>query len=449
MRGNIGLVVGRKGSGKTALFRQGEELFSKFGLGDVNLIRLNMDDLSWAAFADFKKLGLSKEHAATVSWQLALLLQLSARIVSEDSTRWSREARHDADVLRKFISDNFGEVTPSLAKSSKLIGQFGGLKVGAFGVTLETSFRESKERPIELVPSLTDAITQHLVAPLSEGAWAILLDKLDDSWDGSPDMKALLVGLLKAVKRINDDFGIENEPLRGVRAIAFLRSDINDALDFDEIDKHRSSTLEISWDHERLAEMMQNRLGETSLASIFESDTNQRKGRIPKGSFNYLVSRTFMRPRDLIQFLDRIQKAAPNAQIINREIVEVAERGYSRDKVSDLRNEYRLGAPWIEGVLSALRQGPNKYDSKSELESRIEEKIDFTRLPEDKQSADALIEWMIEISLLGAALRRTQTETIRFQCEGDPVSLEQDSTAWVHPALFAGLSLFEPRAVRQ
>lgn len=445
---NIGLVLGRKGSGKTALFRQAEELLDRFGKSQVKVIRLNMDDLAWAAFSDFKSLGLSVEHAATVAWQLALLLQLSAHVAAEPHSHWSRNARGDADVLRAFVRDNFGELTPDLTKSSKLIGQVQSLKVGAFGAAIESSFKTGGETR-ELAPAITDALSGHLYAPLQDSAWLILLDQLDESWDGSDDKRELLVGLLKAVKRINDDFGWQHDPLRGVRALAFLRTDIHDSLSFDDKDKHRGSRIEIKWTHDQLREMLQTRIGDEGLDAIFESRTTQRKGRIPKGSFNYLASRTFMRPRDLIQFLIEIQNSFPEDVVIGKRVVVGAEKTYSRDKVDDLGNEYRKAAPWVDVALAAMKQGPNKFESRADLESHLAPKIQQSALESTGiDDVGSLVDWMIETSILGAALRKTATETIRFRCEGDSVSLEGDSTAWVHPALFSGLSLFEPRAAR-
>lgn len=446
----VGLVLGRKGSGKTAIFRLAETLLERHGMTEVSVIRLNMDDHAWAAFKDFKNLGLSEEHAATSSWHLALLLQLAANIVADTKANWSRQAKSDIAVLRRFIEDNFGEISPQLSKSSKLIGQVNSLKVGAFGAGIEASFAAPGSAPRELAPALTDALSQHLIAPLQDSAWLLLLDQLDETWDGSAEKKALLVGLMKAVKRVNDDFDWRRDPVRGARAVAFLRTDIHEALQFDDKDKHRDMAVEISWTHEQLREMLQTRLGsDVPVSTLFETEATRRKGRIPHGSFNYLVSRTFMRPRDLIQFLTLIRNTAPDNGRITREVVDKTEPTYSRAKVDDLRNEYRRAAPWVADALDALKQGPNKFESRLELEERLAEKIDVDHLKAiGGRSIQELIDWMIEVSILGAALRKTATETTRFRCEGDDVSLEGDSTAWVHPALFRGLSLYEPRAAR-
>ncbi|WP_400994813.1 P-loop ATPase, Sll1717 family [Agromyces sp. GXQ0307] len=443
----IGLVVGRKGSGKTALFRGGEELFKKYNR-PANVIRLDMNDLTWGAFADYKNLGLTAEHAATAAWHLALLVQVAAQVVAADYKHWSRESQPDVAVLTTFIRDNFGDITPSLAKSSALIGQISGLKIGAFGASLEASFRgEPSAR--EIAPALSDAIAQHLIAPMNDSPWIILVDKVDDAWDASQDKKSLIVGLIKAVKRINDDFGWRDEPFRGLRAIAFLRTDIYDVLAFDDKDKHRASTIQISWRHEELREMLQRRLGENlELDDIFETRTQQRGGRIPIGSFNYLVSRTFMRPRDLIQFLSEIQTAAPDAEKIRRGAVQAAEVEYSKNKVDDLLNEYRRAAPWVEDAFNALRFGPTKYGSRSEVLSRLSD-IDTAQLQSrGMRGLEELADWMVEESVLGSSLRQGVNAPRQFRCEGAQVQLREDRPAWVHPALVLGLALTEPRAAR-
>lgn len=447
---NVGLVLGRKGSGKTAIFRQTEELLKEFGYAHVQVVRLNMDDHAWAAFKGFQSLGLSREHAATVSWQLALLLQLASAMVVDTDRPWSVGAQADLQVLRRFIEDNFGEFTPSLSKSKKLIGQFSGLKVGAFGLELEAQFSGADGGPPELVPALTDAISQHLVRPLMESAWLTVLDQLDESWDGTQDKKDLLIGLLKAVKRMNDDFKWRGSPASGARAVAFLRTDIHEALTFDDSDKHHDSIEEIGWDHAQLRQMLQQRLEPVQVDDIFESATTQKKGRVAKGSFNYFVSRTFMRPRDLIQFLGAAQRVAADEPMITRDIAIDAEQTYSRTKVSDLRNEYRRGAPWTDAALDALKQGPNKFDTRHELESWLKERIDSSVFDDPRmRSVQDLVEWLTDISVLGAAPRVVATETIQFRCEGKQVSLGGDTTTWIHPALFLGLYLFEPRVSRQ
>ncbi len=452
VRERIGLVLGRKGSGKTALFRQTEELLSRQGLSDVRVLRLNMDDHAWAAFQDFKSLGLSEEHAATVSWQLALLLQICIAVAQEPSATWSRDAHADVQVLTQFVRDNFGEISPNLAKSSRLIGQLGSLKVGAFGAGLEATFESDAVQKRDLVPGLTDAISQRLVAPMHDTGWMVVLDQLDESWDGSEDKKSLLVGLLKAVKRINDDFGWRGEAseVRGIRALAFLRTDIHESLRFDDKDKLRDTAIEINWSHDQLKSMLQERFGSVQVDDIFDSKTSQRKGRIPKGSFNYIASRTFMRPRDLLQFLIRIKNAEPDAEKVTKRIVEANEADYSRDKLDDVRQEYRRGAPWVDLALDALKQGPNKFESRTELEARLESRIDRDKLADSGMpSIRDLVEWLTEASILGAARRQIATETIVFRCEGQSVSLEGDSTAWVHPSLFLGLNLSEPRTTRK
>lgn len=345
------------------------------------------------------------------------------------------------------MKTNFGDLKADLKKSGKLIGHFSGLQVSAFGVGFEAQF-DKQAKAHELVPSLTEAITKHLRAPLQEFTLMVSLDQLDESWDGSQDKKDLLVGLVKGVKRVNDQFGWSDPPIKGVRVVAFLRTDIYESLAFDDKDKVRDSIIEISWNHAGLSELLQQRLGQVALPSLFDSQTSQKKGRIPKGSFNYLVSRTFMRPRDLLQFLTKLQFAEPNATVVTKALVEAVEPTYSREKVDDLSQEYRRGAPWVDAALGGLKQGPNKYESRMELEGRLAERVSSSDLRSWSMEVSDLVEWMTEASILGAAPRTVKTETIRFRCEGEPVSLEGDSTAWVHPALFKGLALSEPRATR-
>ena len=114
------------------------------------------------------------------------------------------------------------------------------------------------------------------------------LDRLDDAWDGSEESKSLLVGLLKAAKDLNDRFraGVAT----GSRVVIFLRTDIYDALSFDDKDKHRPFEQRIVWTPELLLDLVDRRLPTgTGIDSVFGTE-KMRGGTTP---FDYIIRRTF------------------------------------------------------------------------------------------------------------------------------------------------------------
>lgn len=72
--------------------------------------------------------------------------------------------------------------------------------------------------------------------------------------------------------------------------------------------------------------------------------------------FNYIVKRTFLRPREVIQFLQECQTRSPSdATYISKDIIWNAEERYSSWKVEDLKQEYRRVFPHFGDLLKALR----------------------------------------------------------------------------------------------
>ncbi len=97
-------------------------------------------------------------------------------------------------------------------------------------------------------------------------------------------------------------------------------------------------------------------------------------------------------------------------------------------------------------VLGEVERWPARRDLKTRPMEQL--KPEVFENPKMRLVHD-MVEWSTDISVLGAAPRTLATETIQFRCEGKQVSLGGDTTTWVHPELFLGPSLYEPRAPRQ
>ena len=156
---------------------------------------------------------------------------------------------------------------------------------------------------------------------------------------------------MKASKELNDRFGASEDD-SGLRVNVFLRSDIYDDLRFDDKDKHRATEEHILWKPELLREMVERRLPkDVSVDELFEP--GEMRG--SKAPFDYIVKRTFLRPREVLQFLDECLRKAPrDAIVITKENVRAAEERYSSWKVADLKQEFAKVFPDLTVYLSAF-----------------------------------------------------------------------------------------------
>jgi len=268
LAGTKSLFLGRKGSGKSAMFTQLPRLYGELGKGEV-VLSLTPDEYAWAALKSYEEQGLMAEQAHTNAWRLSILIELAAHLTSL-KREWSPAAVAARDRIAKFVDDNFGS-TVSIAKTaSSLLKGLEKFNFSAFGFGIGIDRTVRSEHP-QMTPAATKALMDELQPLLDEQSVVIAFDRLDDSWDGSGESKNLIVGLLKASKDLNDAARRAGGIAPPLRVIVFLRSDIYETLQFDDKDKHRVSEQFILWRVAELEAMLEARLPTgVTVPEIFE-----------------------------------------------------------------------------------------------------------------------------------------------------------------------------------
>ncbi len=374
------------------------------------------------------------EHAHTNAWKFTLIVEVTAALLAVDEA-WRGEAQNAITVLRKFLVDNFGQVNPGLLKSaSSILKGMNSFNLSAFGFGIGVD----RDQPqMMLTPAVISQLVDLLESVVRQRDVVVALDRLDDSWDGSEESKSLLIGLLKASKDLNDRLGGRGgQP--GLRVDVFLRSDIYDELHFDDKDKHRQLEESVIWSPDLLREMVSRRLPpDVSVDELFES--GDMRGSI--SPFNYIVKRTFLRPREVLQFLDECQrKAAPGATEITKDDIRAAEERYSKWKVDDLRQEFEKTFPDFGRLLECLRQQVHRYDSLAELEGVLRERDPALV---EEHGTRRLIEILFDYSVIG--IRIANQGSTRFKAEDSELMLPSSGAAYVHQSLYKGLAIRETR----
>ena len=356
--------LGSKGSGKSALFSQLDRLFIETGHETLIVRKMTPDQYAWNALRQYKEQGLSSEQAHTNAWKFSIAIEAAGSLaVMHDESISSESAREARQLLASFIHQNYGNADPTLISTAthllKGIKSFN-LEAFGFGVGFE---QHDREQP--LTPLVIESLLETISVVTSEIGLVVTFDKLDDSWDGSEESKFVLIGLLKAAKEINDKYA-RGVPPSGLSIIVFLRTDIYEGLRFDDKDKHRALEQHIVWNADLLRTMINERLtAGLKVDDLFEP--GEMRGSILP--FNYIVKRTFLRPREVIQFLNEcIHRAGEESTEIKKDQVREAEERYSYWKVDDIKQEYRRLYPEFENLIEALRQGTHRYDSLDEFE---------------------------------------------------------------------------------
>jgi hypothetical protein len=176
----------------------------------------------------------------------------------------------------------------------------------------------------------------------------ILVDELDQGWDNSVHSNRFIGSLLQAAVRI------QRMNLR-TKVVVFIRSEIFDLVkyDIDQLDKLRSSIEILRWAPDELGGMILKRIDYCMGTHIddIEKDRALLSYIFPEScrgmpGFEYLVSRTTRRPREVLQFLRHAHQlaAGAGAKKITAEYLIKAEEEYSSWKLEHLCAEYKYGA---------------------------------------------------------------------------------------------------------
>ncbi|HWA67820.1 MAG TPA: hypothetical protein VG899_15770 [Mycobacteriales bacterium] len=435
LQGRRTLFLGRKGSGKSALFRELPRLAAAHATDDQAVLAVRPDQYAWSALREYKEQGLLSEQAHTNAWKLTLAVEAVGAMLALDRS-WLPKSQESLEILRTFVSDNFGRVQPSLlSTAASIVKGLTSFNFSAFGFGVGLSREETKQ--VALAPAATEALFKNLGVLVEECGLIVAIDRLDDSWDGTEESRSLLIGLLKATKEINDQ-NTPNARSLGIRVVVFLRSDIYDDLRFDDKDKHRRTEQTIVWNIELLKEMVDRRLPQgLTIDELFES--GEMRGSI--SPFGYIVRRTFLRPREVLQFLDEcLQEAGPSATSVTKDDVRSAEARYSRWKVADLKQEFQKVFPELDPLVECLRQERHRYDSLRDLQKVIERKA-----PQlvKQFGIQALLERLFEYSVIG--VRIGDAGSTRFKSEDSELVLPRSGAVYVHQGLHRGLNIRETR----
>jgi hypothetical protein len=436
IEGTASLFLGRKGSGKSAVFTQLPRLIRESGKPEVISIQLTPDNYSWAALRRYEEQGLLAEHAHTNAWKYSLVIEIAANLVGSGHA-WSPAAEKGISELKSFLGANYGPGQSTFGTSAtSLIKGLQNLNLSAFGFGVGVERAAPAEVPI--TPAVTRALLERMDEAFKEASVVVVLDRLDDSWDASPESHSLLVGLLKAARDLTNTYG--NRGPTGLRVLTFLRSDIYDNLRFDDKDKQRGTERLLTWSAAQLGTMLTLRLPTgMSADELFEQGDPMRGGITP---FNYIVKRTFLRPREILQFTGLcIQQAGKASTVVSKENIRQAEERYSSWKVDDLKQEYRKATPHFERLVECLREGVHRYDAIDDLNAVIASKE--PGIVEDLGTRRVL-EILFEASVIG--VRARDSGSLRFRSEDSNLILPAAGAVYVHQGLYKGLRIHEARA---
>jgi hypothetical protein len=408
------IVIGRKGTGKTALYR-----YIETSMQD-QATALVFRDYPWDAHDRFKNESVSESESYLNAWVFFFYIEIFKKLVSLERRFTTRAGRKAIKQLKKWLKKNWGRIDfdhreVMLPKAKrwqwKLAPQILGNSLGSLSPIAGDS--QSMGHTLSEFNRKFEKALQDLMLHY-DGNVALLFDELDLAYShGDVRYQSRLTGILLAA------YVFFQKHRKKIRIYLFLRNDIFSILDFQDKNKIKDNMVEfLDWDPENinselsLKTVISNRISvnidsksdnfERNWAEIFDDAKIGRH----QFKWNFIVDRSFIRPRDVIKFMNLALEQAKNRlknqpesvdKITNDDIHEIRAK-YSTYLFEELRDEivakYRDFNAYFEILRDVHKMTFTLEDFQSSYKS-----VD-SRMSIDS-TADQVLERLYEFSVIG------------------------------------------------
>ncbi len=437
-------IVGRRGSGKTAMSMALARLFTN---NPEVLCSTIVPEPHY--FAHAKALARSVAAKTDVNWEF-LFRSLWATTLRSD---WAKlllgyyklrdSQENDVQILRDYVSLTAPDPRESaserlaryLAQIVEILNRDEQDVIGALNTTLHAYRSEAIQKSLARV------------AEASEVTLVTIADGLDENWDGSNTSAELISGLL--IQAAADYPGV------GAKTFAFLRENMyrrvsNICPRWDRIEAYFNP---VAWTEEQIRELTLRRVEaqkgveQPTWDDVFEPRV---KG---VSSLDYMLRRTQFKPREVILFCKYSVAAAAAHRVDKvrqRDILE-AERRYSENRIRDLLNEYQDSLPELK-VIVDLFVGKPQVANIDEFLRLLDEFIVSGRYAELAPrlslfypTREAIFDLLLGIGFVGVQLKSAESFVFKYYGEQGNVFKEIDeiNNVSIHPAFEQALGLTE------
>ena len=404
-RGEARLVVGRKGAGKTALFSQ---LRDRTRAQRQNIvIDLKPDGYKLRKFSELIGGLLSKgtfEHTVMALWEYLLLLEICYKLLEKDElphTRNQRLFKPYRELAEAYESDTYISEGDFSERMTVLLDRIEQDYMAAHGEAQDLMLTGGQVTNLVFshdLPELRNQLTSYM--SLKGDLW-ILIDNLDKGWPthGIAEVDLIILrSLMEATRKLQRDFQKTDQECN---VVVFIRNDVFDLLIEETPDRGKESKVVLDWtDPALLRELLRRRLVFNGLPkdSTFEEIWPQVCVSHFEGeeSSQYLIDRSLMRPRGLINLVEQCRGHAVNLQRsqIGRDDIEEGFKTFSTDLLTDIGFEIRDVFPEADEILYVFLGAPSKMSGTDYELLLIEANVDPKSIP-------ALTEILIWYGFLG------------------------------------------------
>ena len=438
------IVIGRKGTGKTAIAyyidRQCAADYSRFSS------ILSFKDIPVALLEQFEDTEHKLSNRFVLLWRYIFLIEIAKLLLQDNSVTSS-----ELEPLKTFIDLNF----PTLKRSPReylkaTIESKFKVNFQVVGAERTRKIEESVVNLLSFVENLEEVLLR--VVPLAN-TFLVFADELDDIYEDTPDYYNIVTAMFKAGMDLNARF---RQAHKKVNIVMLLRSDIYENIKYSDKNKWSDMTEHLSWMPRpntkyyeiQLFRLINLRLG-ASLKHEVRADEDYWRvvfaskpvvGRVQ--AFNYILTRTFFRPRDIIQFTKQALATAVHegTKTVTPAMIRKCEYDYSIWFRDELADELRTRVPTIDAVFDALK----RHRSASFLAQDINSYLQRSGVVSSRWTTTEILRQLYNFSVIGMFETRTSTSPI-FKYKSPRLEFRPKTRLSIHYGLRPALEMVRHR----
>jgi DNA-binding ferritin-like protein (Dps family) len=340
------LVLGRKGSGKSAIFSILTDELSKEGNTVINISPKGEDIIIvQKRIKEYSEIELDDDFKYSIAWKDYLLTEVALNIlknikIAKEINPLYKYLVNEGKIEKTFVDKFVASILKTFSSPSVKIEEL------EFKFDFSGIFEKDK---CEI-----DKVNSYMKEVITKTNYYILIDNLDEPWKNNKEMNSWLRGLILATRQVKRDF-------KNLKIIIFLRDDIyNEISRQSDLFDSKSEIITITWFEENNFSL--RKLVATRISSFYKQLPPLKKDEIDKMWHNlypqnvqystsygtkyvdtekYIIERTFFRPRELLQYCKLILQKSQDGNIpVTSDLIRIAEIDFCDWKVRDLVGEF-------------------------------------------------------------------------------------------------------------
>lgn len=435
-------VIGRKGSGKTAIAQH---------ICAIKNTTTFTDKLSFKNFPFniLYSLQNNKEYTSPNQyisiWKYLIYSYICKKMISNENI--------DTDIRTK-LESLYGECEVTV-KLNKLIEKWTSKSFGAEILGVGFSYEREKQVKeltwIDTIEILENVILQYC----DTSKYFIVFDELDEDYkdfttkEEETQYKSMLISLFKAIQDIKSIFASTEKQ---ILPVVFLRSDIYDQLKDSDKNKWSESIIYLEWDRDQIQNMLSHRLSvafgipdenfNTVWHKIFSKDKVKMGHRQDREMdiYTYIERSTEMRPRDFIQYVKECAIIArkQSEHIITPNIVTDVDDRFSDYLKRETVDEIYAVLPEVNEILDLLSTIRKQTFKFSVFEQEYQKLVERSTIKQRDVRNILLI--LFDAGVIGNKPAMKTKALFRFSKNSPRFNYKE--TMMIHRGLYKALQIF-------